>query len=901
MSAEGSIGPPAPNGKSEEGDDESSKVESPMVEEKPTAAAEDGNSDKEEKGSPMDVVDAKPSASKDDTENSDKANGEAKHEEAKVAPKTKVELNSEIMINERDDDENTALHVAIHARKLEHVKLLLEAGASFRAKCDGSAPVHTAISIGAMRNSRQFAYECVVLLHEHGADLTIKDDSGHSPLYLSCMFNLPQIASYILSDEAGEETLNVRGDRVGNRPLHAAAKFDTLTNPSFSKSAAASVTGHVPHHHHPDGTVINAMHTIPGFPGKLEVTAVVPSAGDALSSVGSSPHVQSTEALLTQLLLGTNGIEVDALNVMGQSALHIACFRGNWPVVRLLLEAGADASIRDRRGLTPGQQAVKRGMFVPNDLVESLGEPPESGVIPAPRDLIVDPDGATVLLCHELCLLHRTCPPIRRDSPEPPPENVRRLTVLVDNETGILRNGEFGSLVWKDNARRVAIGDVLRVHDYTYVEGISQMASTIPDHPNIIAHLDPDTAISHWSFEAALRAAGSVCEAVDKVVAGEFRNAFCAVRPPGHHAGPRGIVRCATDPEGGSHGFCLLNNVAIGAAYARCMYRNEGIHKIAIIDFDVHHGNGTEEIIRQLLPTTEKAQIRTPFATGELSKSHYRPWLDETDIQNVFFASTHGYGRRGYDQPGWFYPASGKSHTSEAIAHPAMVENPGLSDFLLSQTWARMGEDSKANCCKIINVGLELPEHEGDALSRNARQRLELRDTYRKKILPNLRDFDPDLIFISAGFDGHKRDTMNFGYVGMVEDDYEWVTEQLVKIANTCCHGRVISVLEGGYKIHGGIVSPFARSVASHVRALVDGGRSRELYDAQDCDWESQFEHHLFERRERKKEQERSVVIQVAARSGTPDDPDAPSRKRKRNPVDYKELYKQMKQEGFAG
>jgi acetoin utilization deacetylase AcuC-like enzyme len=76
---------------------------------------------------------------------------------------------------------------------------------------------------------------------------------------------------------------------------------------------------------------------------------------------------------------------------------------------------------------------------------------------------------------------------------------------------------------------------------------------------------------------------------------------------------------------------------------------------------------------------------------------------------------------------------------------------------------------------------------------------------------------------------------MNFGYVGMVEDDYEWVTEQLVKVANTCCNGRIVSVLEGGYKIHGGIVSPFARSVASHVRGLVDGGRSRELYDMQDA------------------------------------------------------------------
>jgi len=873
--------------------------------------------DDESKPSPELKVDTGTAAVASSAEKSNGGTGDAQtspdDKSTPTKPK-KLQLNRSIYLNERDGDENTALHVAIHARKLEHVRILLEAGASCRMKSDGSWPLHTAISLGALRNNRQFAYECVVLLLEHGADIAAKDDSMHTPLFLTCMFNVPQIASYILSDEDGESTLNVRADRAGNRPLHAAAKYDTLANPSFSKAAAASVTGAhpVPHHHHPDGTVVHAMRPIPVFPEKDESDGKVPTAAEATAGVSASPQAQSTEALLTQLLLGTNGIEVDALNAMGQTPLHVACLRGNWPVARLLLEAGADVSIEDRRGYTPGQLAYKRGLFMPVDLTAVLGDPPfEPGRFPSPRDLIYDPDGPTVLLCHELCILHRTCPPIRRDAPEPPPENVRRLHVLVDPETGILRSGEFGNLVWKDKARRAAVADILKIHDYSYVESISQMTSTIPDHPSAIAHLDADTAISHWSYEAAMRAAGSVCEAVDKVVTQECRNAFCAVRPPGHHAGPRGIVRCANDPEG-SHGFCLLNNVAIGAAYARCMYRNEGIQKIAIIDFDVHHGNGTEEVIRQLVPTIERATVRTPFAQGELTATQYRPWLDETDIQNVFFASTHGYGNRGMEQAGYFYPASGKTHTSEAITHPAMVENPGLSDFILSQTWARMGEDSRTNCCKIINVGLELPDGDGDPISRSMKQRLELRDAYRNNVLPNLREFDPDLIFISAGFDAHKKDTMNFGYVGMVEDDYEWLTEQIVKVANLCCNGRLVSVLEGGYKIHGGIVSPFARSVASHVRGLVDGGRSRELYDPRDCDWEGKFEHHVYDRRERKKEQEReqlrqmeqanrqNIIQQLAAQGGTPEDPDAPSRKRKRNPVDYKELFKQMQEQGFA-
>merc|ERR1712238_162146 len=348
-------------------------------------------------------------------------------------------------------------------------------------------------------------------------------------------------------------------------------------------------------------------------------------------------------------------------------------------------------------------------------------------------------------------------------------------------------------------------------------------------------------------------------------------NAFCVVRPPGHHAGPRGIVSCENDPEGGSHGFCFLNNVAIGAAYARSMYRNEGIRKIAILDFDVHHGNGTEEIIRQLVPTVEKQRIRTPFVTGDMATQRYRPWLDETDIDNVFFASTHGYGPRALEfvntpSGGWFYPASGKSQISDAINNPSAVETPNLTDFLLSQTWTQMGDDARGNCCKILNCGLSLPS--GDAIP--GMQRLEVRDTYRKQILPTLREFDPDIIFISAGFDAHKKDSMNFGYVGMV--------------------------------------SPFARSVASHVRALEDGGRSRELYDRREGEWESQFERHLIDEKERKRQQklEKMRMLEEQSRRALHGDgdgvegADGSARKRKRNQVDYRQLYEHMKREGFT-
>lgn len=810
--------------------------------------------------------------------------------------KRKIIYYSPYDLDERDEDENTPLHVAVHSCKLEHVKLLLEAGASHARKCDGSFPVHTAISMGAISKHADFAHDCLATLAGYGADLSIKDDCFHTPLYLACAMNLPRAVSFILSDSEGMSTLNARADRMGGRPLHAAAKYDI--QPSQSTARHTNNPVRPAPHHHPDGTITHSTHHVPGVVAGADV------ASKPLSLAQKGSAHASDIAPVTEMLLSQSGIEVDAQNVQGHTALHVACSRGNWPVVRLLLNAHASTTIVDKRGFTPGQVAHKRGVPVPNDLMSVLGDRPVSlSILAPPRDLVVDPDSTTFLISHELCMLHRSCPPIRRDTGmDPPPENIRRLHVIINEKDGILRGGEFSRMVWQNHSRRAAISDVLKCHEYEYVEKISQMCAAIPDHPSAIAHLDADTAISRWSFESAMRAAGSVCEAVDKVVNGDHRNAFCAVRPPGHHAGPRGIVRCANDPDGGSHGFCLLNNVAIGAAYARTMFRHEGIKKIAIVDFDVHHGNGTEEIIRQLVPSVERGVVKVPFAFGELESHRYRPWLDETDINDVFFASTHGYGPRGVEfsdipqQTGWFYPASGKSQVTDALVNPSIIEKPNLNDFMLSQTWARMGEESRFNCCKILNCGLGLPTR--DAIP--GMQRLELRDTYRKSVLPRLREFDPDIIFISAGFDAHRKDTMNFGYVGMVEDDYEWVTEQIVKVANSCCNGRVVSVLEGGYKVHGGVVSPFARSVASHVRALVDGGSSRELYDPNDCSWESQFERHILEERERKRQQkqERQMkAMEMARRLHDDGEDEEPTRKRRRNQIDYKELYEQMKRE----
>ncbi|WP_193165692.1 histone deacetylase family protein [Microbulbifer hainanensis] len=228
--------------------------------------------------------------------------------------------------------------------------------------------------------------------------------------------------------------------------------------------------------------------------------------------------------------------------------------------------------------------------------------------------------------------------------------------------------------------------------------------------------LDPDTCMSPGSLDAALHAAGAVISAVDRVVAGEVPAAFCAVRPPGHHA-----------ERDKAMGFCLFNNIAIGAAYARERY---GLERVAIVDFDVHHGNGTEDFVK---------------------------------------------GRQGYllcssfQSP--FYPFSGTGELPE----------------------------------NVLNTPLEAGA--GGA---------ELRDVVNDTWLPALDEFRPQMLFVSAGFDGHREDDM--AQLRFVEDDYRWVTERIKEVADRHADGRIVSALEGGYAL-----SALGRSVVAHLKGLIGG------------------------------------------------------------------------------
>jgi acetoin utilization deacetylase AcuC-like enzyme len=307
---------------------------------------------------------------------------------------------------------------------------------------------------------------------------------------------------------------------------------------------------------------------------------------------------------------------------------------------------------------------------------------------------------STLLVSHPAGLAHDMGPAhVER------PERLRAILRALDD-------ARFAGLM-RAEAPLASQDALLRAHSS---EHLSRLAKSAPSDG--YARLGPDVVMNGATHEAALRAAGGAIAAVDTVMRGDVKNAFVAMRPPGHHA-----------TRDTPMGFCFFNNAAIAALHARAAH---GASRVAIVDFDVHHGNGVQEIF----------------------------WND----RSALYASTH-------QMP--LYPGTGA--VGETGAHDTIVNAP-------------------------------LAKGDGGA---------QFREALASPILPRVDAFSPDLIIVCAGFDAHLHDPL--GGLRLVAEDFRDVTLRVMEIAARRCKGRIVSLLEGGYR-----PEDLARSVAAHVGALME-------------------------------------------------------------------------------
>ena len=287
------------------------------------------------------------------------------------------------------------------------------------------------------------------------------------------------------------------------------------------------------------------------------------------------------------------------------------------------------------------------------------------------------------------------------------PEQIARISTINEN----FKKLNNQNIVWK---KPIIITDeiIKDTHDPEY---ISLIKNSFPVKG--FSSLDGDTIISPGSKEATFEAAGSIITAIDGIQNKEFKNAFCSVRPPGHHCN-----------QNKAAGFCILNNVAIGAKYLLKKYKYK---RVAIIDFDVHHGNGTQDIFYE--------------------------------NENVLFISTHQFP---------YYPGSGS-------------------------------EQEKGKFNNIYNIPLPAGTNSEEYLNAF------------EFALKRLKEFKPEFVLISAGFDSHIKDPL--AQFKLETEDFYTITERILKTSKSFCNGKVVSILEGGYDLEA-----LKDSTKRHVDALIE-------------------------------------------------------------------------------
>ena len=296
---------------------------------------------------------------------------------------------------------------------------------------------------------------------------------------------------------------------------------------------------------------------------------------------------------------------------------------------------------------------------------------------------------------------------LNHDTGKDHPERADRVSVIIEN----LKKLKSKNLFWKKpknfDHRYLEI-----THNKNYIK---QIEKSFPSKG--LSFLDGDTIVSPGSKEASSDAVASIISAIDVVQNKEFQNAFCAVRPPGHHA-----------EKDRAMGFCIYNNVAVGAYYLLDKYN---LNKIAIIDFDVHHGNGTQNIFYE--------------------------------NEKVLYLSTHQYP---------YYPGTGSDK-----------------------------EKGKYN--NIFNIPLPAGTNSEEYLNAY------------EFVLKKLKEFKPEFILFSAGFDAHKDDPL--AQLQLKSKDFYHLTKRTLSLAKTICDGKIVSILEGGYNLNA-----LKESTEMHVNALLE-------------------------------------------------------------------------------
>ncbi len=287
------------------------------------------------------------------------------------------------------------------------------------------------------------------------------------------------------------------------------------------------------------------------------------------------------------------------------------------------------------------------------------------------------------------------------------PEQINRVSIIIEN----LKKINNKNLIWKKPLKFNKL-HLEKIHSTQYLNFVEK---SFPKRDTI--YLDGDTIISPGSKQATIDAVGSIIAAIEGVQNNDFKNAFCAVRPPGHHA-----------EKNKAMGFCIYNNVAIGAQYLLDIYK---LKKIAIIDFDVHHGNGTQNIFY--------------------------------NNKKVLYISTHQYP---------YYPGSGKT-------------------------------DEKGKYNNIFN--LPLPAGTTSEEYLNAYE----------FVLKKIKEFKPEFILLSAGFDAHKDDPL--AQFELKSKDFYDLTKRTLELSKLYCEGKVVSILEGGYDLNA-----LKESTEMHVKALLE-------------------------------------------------------------------------------